>query len=119
MATKILFSPKFPKPIYDIAVEMTPPGFELVPVDSMTPQFLEAAKDAEYFMGFGRSPLSHDFFAAGRTEAGAADQRRLQHARSRGRQQAAKVPICQQRRRQLDRGGRARDDADAGGAQAS
>jgi len=66
MATKILFSPKFPKPIYDIAVEMTPPGFELVPVDSMTPQFLEAAKDAEYFMGFGRNPLSHDFYAAGK-----------------------------------------------------
>ena len=66
MATRILFSPKFPKPIYDIAVEMTPPGFELVPVDSMTPQFLEAAKDAEYFMGFGRNPLSHDFYAAGK-----------------------------------------------------
>src|SRR5512132_239802 len=66
MATKILFSPKFPKPVFDIAVEMTPPGFELVPVDSMTPQFLEAAKDAEYFMGFGRNPLSHDFYAAGK-----------------------------------------------------
>src|SRR5262245_935017 len=66
MATKILFSPKFPKPIYDIAVEMTPPGFELVPVDSISPQFLEAAKDAEYFMGFGRNPLSHDFYAAGK-----------------------------------------------------
>jgi len=64
MATKILFSPRFPKPIYDIAVEMTPPGFELVPVDSNAPQFLEAAKDAEYFMGFGRNPLSHDFYAA-------------------------------------------------------
>ena len=66
MATKILFSPKFPKPVFDIAVEMTPPGFELVPVDSMGPQFLDAAKDAEYFMGFGRNPLSHDFYAAGK-----------------------------------------------------
>jgi len=66
MATKILFSPKFPKPVFDIAVQMTPPGFELVPVDSMGPQFLEAAKDAEYFMGFGRNPLSHDFYAAGK-----------------------------------------------------
>ena len=64
MAIKILFSPKFPKPVFDIAVEMTPPGFELVPVDSMGPQFLTAAKDAEYFMGFGRNPLSHDFYAA-------------------------------------------------------
>ena len=64
MATKILFSPKFPKPVFDIAVEMTPPGFELVPVDSLSPQFLESAKDAEYFMGFGRNPLSHDFYAA-------------------------------------------------------
>ena len=66
MTTKIMFSPKFPKVIFDVAVEMTPPGFELVPVDSMTPQFLEAAKDAEYFMGFGRNPLSHDFYAAGK-----------------------------------------------------
>src|SRR5882724_12040718 len=66
MAIKILFSPKFPKPVFDIAVEMTPPGFELVPVDSMGPQFLTAAKDAEYFMGFGRNPLSHDFYAAGK-----------------------------------------------------
>ena len=64
MATKILFSPKFPKPIHDIAVEMAPPGFELVTVDSSSPQFLDAAKDVEYFMGFGRNPLSHDFYAA-------------------------------------------------------
>ncbi|TMQ18935.1 MAG: hypothetical protein E6K82_19545 [Candidatus Rokuibacteriota bacterium] len=64
MATKILFSPKFPKPVFDIAVEMTPPGFELVPVDSTGSGFLEAARDAEYFMGFGRNPLSHDFYAA-------------------------------------------------------
>ncbi len=62
MATKILFSPKFPKPVFEIALEMTPPGFELVPVDSMGPQFLEAARDAEYFMGFGRNPLSNDFY---------------------------------------------------------
>jgi lactate dehydrogenase-like 2-hydroxyacid dehydrogenase len=66
MAIKIVFSPRFPKPVFDVAVEMTPPGFELVPVDSNSPQFLEAAKDAEYFMGFGRNPLSHDFYAAGK-----------------------------------------------------
>jgi phosphoglycerate dehydrogenase-like enzyme len=66
MATKILFSPKFPKPIFDVALEMTPPGFELVPVDASGPQFLEAARDAEYFMGFGRNPLSTDFYDAAR-----------------------------------------------------
>ena len=64
MAIKILFSPKFPKPIMDIAREMTPAGFELVPVDATGPQFLEAARDAEYFMGFGRNPLSTDFYTA-------------------------------------------------------
>jgi phosphoglycerate dehydrogenase-like enzyme len=66
MAIKILFSPKFPKPIFDVALEMTPPGFELVPVDASGPQFLEAARDAEYFMGFGRNPLSTDFYDAAR-----------------------------------------------------
>jgi phosphoglycerate dehydrogenase-like enzyme len=64
MATKIMFSPKFPKSVFDVAIEMTPPGFELVPVDAMGPQFLEVARDAEYFMGFGRNPLSHDFYGA-------------------------------------------------------
>jgi phosphoglycerate dehydrogenase-like enzyme len=63
---KIVFSPKLPKPVLDIAMEMVPPGFELVPVDATGPQFLEAARDAEYFMGFGRNPLSHDFYAAAR-----------------------------------------------------
>ena len=64
MATKIMFSPKFPKSVFDVAIEMTPPGFELVPVDAMGPRFLEVARDAEYFMGFGRNPLSHDFYGA-------------------------------------------------------
>jgi phosphoglycerate dehydrogenase-like enzyme len=62
--TKIMFSPKFPKPVFDVAVEMTPPGFELVPVDATGPQFLEVAREAEYFMGFGRNPLSTDFYTA-------------------------------------------------------
>ena len=64
MATKIMFSPRFPKPVFDVAIEMTPSGFELVPVDANGPQFLEVARDAEYFMGFGRNPLSTDFYTA-------------------------------------------------------
>ena len=66
MTTKIMFSPKFPKPIFEVAVEMTPPGFELVAVDATGPQFLEVAREAEYFMGFGRNPLSTDFYTAAR-----------------------------------------------------
>ena len=64
MSIKIMFSPRFPKPVFDVAIEMTPPGFELVPVDATGPQFLDVARDAEYFMGFGRNPLSSDFYNA-------------------------------------------------------
>ena len=64
MSTKIMFSPRFPKAVFDVAIEMTPTGFELVPVDATGPQFLEVAREAEYFMGFGRNPLSTDFYNA-------------------------------------------------------
>ena len=47
MSIKIMFSPKFPKAVFDVAVEMTPPGFELVPVDATGPQFLDVARDAD------------------------------------------------------------------------
>jgi len=64
MSIKIMFSPRFPKTVFDVAVGMTPAGFELVPVEATGPQFLEVARDAEYFMGFGRNPLSTDFYDA-------------------------------------------------------
>src|ERR671936_722299 len=61
---KIIFSPKFPKPLVDVMMEMKPAGFDIAVVDATGPEFLAAAKDAEYFMGFGRNPLGPDFYAA-------------------------------------------------------
>ncbi len=61
---KIVFSPKFPKPLVDVMMEMKPTGFDIAVVDATGPEFLAAAKDAEYFMGFGRNPLGPDFYAA-------------------------------------------------------
>ena len=96
---------------------MTPPGFELVPVDSTTPQFLEAAKDAEYFMGFGRNPLSHDFYAAAKNiklvQLISAGYNTLDLEAAREGQGADR----QQRRRQLGGRGRARGHADPRHAQ--
>jgi len=53
MATKIVFIPRQPDAILDMAKALTPPGFELVVVDQDTPAFYEAVKDAEYVMGLG------------------------------------------------------------------
>ena len=61
MATKILFSPKQPEVILDIARSLTPPGFELVVVDPGTPAFYEAAADAEYYLGLARQ-MGGEFF---------------------------------------------------------
>jgi len=61
MATKIVFIPKQPDAILDMARKLTPPGFELVVVDQDTPEFYEAIKDTEYVMGLGR-PIAGEFF---------------------------------------------------------
>src|SRR3989442_8572816 len=61
MATKIVFIPKQPDAILDIAKLLTPPGFELVVGDQDTPAFYDAVKDAEYVMGLGR-PIGGEFF---------------------------------------------------------
>jgi phosphoglycerate dehydrogenase-like enzyme len=61
---KIVFAPKFPKPLVDVLMEMKPAGFDIVVVDATGPEFLPSCKDAEYFMGFGRNPLGPDFYAA-------------------------------------------------------
>ena len=63
MASKILFCPTQPKVIMDLVHQLTPPGFELVPADLDTPQFYEAAADAEYYLGFARR-MGNDFFRA-------------------------------------------------------
>src|SRR6266852_4611462 len=65
MATKIVFIPKQPDAILDIAKLLTPPGFELVVVDQDTPAFYDAVKDAEYVMGLGR-PIGGEFFRSAR-----------------------------------------------------
>jgi phosphoglycerate dehydrogenase-like enzyme len=61
---RIVFSPKFPKPLLEVLESMKPSGFDIAVVDATGPEFLTAAKDAEYFMGFGRNPLGPDFYAA-------------------------------------------------------
>src|SRR5580765_255561 len=61
MAPKILFSPKQPDNIMQIVHELAPPGFDLVAVDPGTPQFIEAAQDAEYYMGLARQ-MGGEFF---------------------------------------------------------
>ena len=63
MPTRIVFAPRLPKPVLDIATAMLPPGFEFVVVDPSGPEFTEASRDAEYFMGFARNPLGPDFYA--------------------------------------------------------
>src|SRR6266550_603973 len=63
MATKIVMIPKQPDAILNMAKSLTPPGFELVPVDQDSPEFYDAIKDAEYVMGLGR-PIAGEFFRA-------------------------------------------------------
>ena len=61
MATKILFAPRQSPEVIDIARSLTPPGFELVIVDPGTPEFYQAAADAEYFLGLARQ-MGGEFF---------------------------------------------------------
>jgi phosphoglycerate dehydrogenase-like enzyme len=63
MASKILFCPKQPPVIMDIVKQLTPAGFEIVPADIDTPEFYEAAAQAEYYLGFARR-MGNDFFRA-------------------------------------------------------
>jgi len=63
MATKILFAPRQSDAVLDIARGLTPPGFELTVVDFGTPEFYQAAADAEYFMGLARQ-MGGEFFRA-------------------------------------------------------
>ena len=63
MATKILFAPRQPKVILDIARALTPAGFELVPADIGTGEFYQAAAEAEYYLGLARR-MGGEFFRA-------------------------------------------------------
>ncbi len=64
MATKILFAPAMPAPIMDLAREMIPPGYELVIVEHGKPEFYDAARDVEYYLGFSRQGMGNEFFRA-------------------------------------------------------
>jgi phosphoglycerate dehydrogenase-like enzyme len=61
MATKILFAPRQPEVILTMAKAMTPAGFELVVADPGTPEFIQAAGDAEYYLGLARR-MGGEFF---------------------------------------------------------
>ncbi|HEV8437537.1 MAG TPA: 2-hydroxyacid dehydrogenase [Methylomirabilota bacterium] len=63
MATKILFAPRQPQAILDIARSLMPPGFELVIADPGTPEFYQAAADTEYYLGLARH-MGGEFFRA-------------------------------------------------------
>src|SRR5687767_10323113 len=63
---RIVFAPKLPKALVDVMMEMKPAGFDVVVTDPTGPEFTAACKDAEYFMGFARSPLGPDFYASAR-----------------------------------------------------
>jgi phosphoglycerate dehydrogenase-like enzyme len=61
MAKKILFAPKQPPVIVEMAKSMTPAGYELVMADPGTPEFIQAAGDAEYYLGLARR-MGGEFF---------------------------------------------------------
>jgi phosphoglycerate dehydrogenase-like enzyme len=61
MAKKILFAPTQPPVIVDMARSMTPAGFELVMADPGTPEFIQVAGDAEYYLGLARR-MGGEFF---------------------------------------------------------
>jgi phosphoglycerate dehydrogenase-like enzyme len=61
MARKILFAPSQPDVILTLARSMTPAGFELVVADPGTPAFIQAAGDAEYYLGLARR-MGGEFF---------------------------------------------------------
>jgi glyoxylate reductase/D-3-phosphoglycerate dehydrogenase len=63
MASKILFCPKQPPVIMELVHKLTPAGFELIPADVDTPEFYEAAAQAEYYLGFARR-MGNEFFRA-------------------------------------------------------
>ncbi|MEX2220619.1 MAG: 2-hydroxyacid dehydrogenase [Candidatus Rokuibacteriota bacterium] len=64
MATKIVFSPKLPAALLDVAQGLVPAGFEMVVVDAGTPEFKAALPDTAYYVGFPRAELNGEFFKA-------------------------------------------------------
>src|SRR5438874_13539540 len=61
---RIVFAPKFPKPLVDVLMEMKPAGFDLPIAAGEGPEFFSAVKGADYFMGFARNPLGPGLYQA-------------------------------------------------------
>jgi phosphoglycerate dehydrogenase-like enzyme len=64
VATKIVFSPRLPTAILDVARGLVPPGCEMIVADQGTPEFESALKDAEYYVGFARMGIGPEFYRA-------------------------------------------------------
>jgi len=64
VASKIVFSPRFPTAMLDVARSLVPAGFEMVVVDAGTPEFAAALPDAKYYVGFPRAEMTNEFFKA-------------------------------------------------------
>jgi len=62
VATKIVFSPPISKTILDVGRGMLPAGYEMEVVDRSAPEFAQAAKDAEYYLGFARGDMGPAFY---------------------------------------------------------
>jgi phosphoglycerate dehydrogenase-like enzyme len=61
VAPKILFAPSQPQAVLDLLRGLAPPGFELVVTDLGTPEFYQAAADAQYYLGLARG-MGGEFF---------------------------------------------------------
>jgi phosphoglycerate dehydrogenase-like enzyme len=64
VASTIVFSPKLPPPVLDLARDLVPPGYDFVVVEQGTPEFEAALGDAEYYVGFARLGIGAEFYRA-------------------------------------------------------
>src|SRR5215467_10212487 len=64
VATKIIFAPKMPDPIMDLARAMVPTGYEMIVSEHDDPNFLKHVEGAEYYIGFPRAGMGEAFFKA-------------------------------------------------------
>jgi len=62
VTTIIVFSPSLPAAVLDIARAMVPAGYDFKILDQGTPEFAQAMREAEFFMGFARDGLGKDFY---------------------------------------------------------
>jgi glyoxylate reductase len=63
MAPKILIAPRQSEAVLEIARSLVPSGFDLVISDLGTPEFYQAATDADYYLGLARR-MGGEFFRA-------------------------------------------------------